>query len=162
MYTKQDLINGITNEFRIIKHLSEKVTEENKDHQFTETQRTTNDLMFYLSYSLPKQVQIFVDGKMDPSTFADESEKKASFDYKNFDQLMDSQLENIISMINSLSDEQMEEEIEVFGRKQARKILLVEYVLVFLWAYKMQLFLQLKHSGLSSLNTGNLRAGMDR
>jgi hypothetical protein len=38
---------------------------------------------------------------------------------------------------------------------------LIDYVFAFLWAYRMQLFLQLKASGLTELNTMNLWGGKD-
>jgi len=38
---------------------------------------------------------------------------------------------------------------------------LVDYLLTFFGAYKMQLFLQLKHAGRAELGMYNLRAGID-
>lgn len=162
MYTNQDLVKAISDQVAILKFLWAKVTDSNKDFKFTDPQRTTEELMFYLVDSFPKQVAIFVEGKMNDGAFADSKEKQANFSYKNFASELDASMPVIAELINGVTEEQMEENVEVFGMSQARKHYLITYVLEFLWAYKTQLFLQLKASGSSELNTLSLRAGVDK
>jgi hypothetical protein len=70
-------------------------------------------------------------------------------------------LENIIADLMMVGDEQWSQEVSMWGKAGPRSMFLVDYVFSFLGAYKMQLFLQLKHSGLSDLSTMNVWAGMD-
>ena len=44
MYSTQQLIAGITNEFNILKHLGTKVTDANHAHKFSDPQRNTQEL----------------------------------------------------------------------------------------------------------------------
>ena len=49
MYTKENLIASVENEFRIIKHLAEKIPADTEGYKPTEGQRTTLELLQYLS-----------------------------------------------------------------------------------------------------------------
>jgi hypothetical protein len=60
-----------------------------------------------------------------------------------------------------MTNEQYDEVVTLWWRTAPRSTFLIDYVLEFLGAYKMQLFLQLKASGLSELGTMNLWAGID-
>lgn len=162
MYTNKDLIEAINSQIDILKHLWSKVSDDNKDFKLSENTRSIEELMFYISYSLPKQVQIFSDWTMTNESFADSAEKQIAFSYKNFATDLDNAMINISNIIANQTEGQMEEIIEVFGMKTARKNLFINYINQFLGAYKTQLFLQVKTSWLSELNTMNLRAGVDK
>ncbi len=58
MYTKRVLMEGITREFEILKHLGSKVTKKNADFRFSEPQRSIEELEHYIVSSLPAQVFI--------------------------------------------------------------------------------------------------------
>ena len=53
MYSTQQLIAGITNEFNILKHLGSKVNEANYTHKLTDPQRTIQELEHYIISSFP-------------------------------------------------------------------------------------------------------------
>lgn len=161
MYSKEHLISAIGNEFRILKHLGNKVEEQYLHHRFTEKQRTIHELMAYLAFSIEKQVQLIVIGHWEPSIFDNMDALTKTFDYKKWDQLLHTEEEHIVKMIRSLDEEAMTQEISLFGKTAPRYLYLVDYLLSFFGAYKMQLFLQLKHAGRSELGTYNLRSGMD-
>ncbi len=161
MYGKDHLIKAIENEFNILKHLGNKVEEQYLGHKFTEKQRTIHELMAYLAFSIEKQVQIIVIGHWEPSIFDNMDALTKTFDYRKWDDLLDTENEHIAKMIRSLDDEAMQKEISVFGKTGPRSMFLVDYLLTFFGAYKMQLFLQLKHAGRSELGMYNLWAGMD-
>ena len=55
MLTKEQYIGILANEFRIIKHLAEKIKPEQLNHKPTEPQRNLQELMAYLT-------QIFISG----------------------------------------------------------------------------------------------------
>jgi hypothetical protein len=161
IYSKQSLINGINKQFFVLKHLHTKVTHENVTHKFSEPQRDVKELMIYLGYSLEIQIKNFVNGTWDNATFAGMADLTASFDRKSWDVVLDSALVNITAMINGMTDEQCNESITIFWETAPRFEYITNHVLITLGAYKMQLFLQLKASGLSELNTMNLWGWMD-
>lgn len=161
MYTNKDLIDSINSQVNVIKHLWSKVNEENKNFKLVDNTRTINELMFYISYSLPRQIDIFTKWQM-TDQFADYKEKESVFDYKNFASDLDNGMSVITDIINNITEEQMEENVQVFGMNQARKHYLISYINQFLGAYKTQLFLQLKTSWLTEMGSSNLRGGMDK
>lgn len=161
MYSKEHLLTAISNEFRILKHLGNKVEEQYLGHKFTEKQRTIHELMAYLAFSIEKQVQLIIIGQREPSIFNNMDELTKTFDYRKWDDLLKTEEEHIVKMIRGVDDEAMSEEISLFGKTGPRRMFLVDYLLTFFGAYKMQLFLQLKHAGRSELGMYNLWGGMD-
>ena len=157
MITKEQFIESLIKELNIIKHLSGKITSEQLNHKPTEAQRTLQELLHYLSY-------IFIVGT---DTFA-LNDKDAYVKYsaeevtlENFSLSIDKQEARIREIISPMSEESLLEEIEMWGRKQSRALHLLG-LLKMAAAYKMQLFLYMKQSGTTNINTMNLWAGMDQ
>ena len=100
-------------------------------------------------------------GKRDEEIYMNYAKQFEGFTYSQFAAEIDTALEAITQEINSLSDAQRQEHMTIRGMEGPRTRFLNDYILVFLGAYKMQLFLQLKASGLTELTTYNLWAGMD-
>lgn len=145
------------NEIRIIKHLSEKVVEEQMSWKPTDGQRTMGELMKYLTH-------IFVMGADSVATGDGEAYKKyvetPSPTRDDFGAMMDEQLEKFLGFVEPLSEEDMKGEINMWGRTQSRAMHLLGLLSV-ASAYKMQMFLYMKQTGMTHLNTMNLWAGMD-
>lgn len=161
MYSVEQLIAGIANECRILKHLASKVDEQTAEHRFSPDQRSIEELEQYLVSSFPAQVLLMVSGNFDQEFYTDYLGRFAEFHHSQFADQMDVTLETITTAITSLTPDQRDEGISFWGRKGPRSMFLVDYVFTFLGSYKMQLFLQLKHAGLTQLNTYNLRGGVD-
>jgi hypothetical protein len=70
------------------------------------------------------------------------------------------QEEKVVAMLNSLTDTQMEEPIEIWGMVAPRGLHMLS-VMKWAVAYKMQLFLYLKSCGLAHISTMNLWRGAD-
>lgn len=117
--------------------------------------------MVYLGYSIGKQVDLVVKGDRDPSVFADMEEIGKNFDPTQWDAVVDAEYDHIATAIQWLDEQALSTPINLFGRTQTRAEFLVGYLLTMIGAYKMQLFLQLKHAGRAELGTPNVRAGMD-
>jgi hypothetical protein len=161
MFTTSDLIARLSKEATIIKHLASKINhEQHLGHQFTPGQRTIKELMTYLAYSPLRQLKVILTGDM--SVFADVKELGETFDPQTFDQLIDTQLGEMTQLLESMTDEQWAEMIELFGATETRNSFLIEMFVAQLSAYKMQLFLQLKHAGLSDLGSMNVWRGHDK
>lgn len=161
MYSVETLLSGIKNQFNILKHLWEKIHEENINFTITEWSRTVLELLKYLCFSTPVQVEIMVDGKMDMEKYNASLAKWENFTYDQFSTELDKAYAHIEAQIKSVTEEQRTEVINVFYQTAPRNTFLVNYLLVFLGAYKTQLFLQLKAAGNKDLGTWNLWAGMD-
>lgn len=146
MITPQQLLNAITNELRIMKHLASRVTAENKDFRFTPAQRSTEELLQYIVSSFPAQIKLMVLGKRDEEIYMNYAKQFEGFTYTQFATEIDTALVTISEEINSLSDAQRQEHMSIRGMEGPRTRFLNDYILVFLGAYKMQLFLQLKAS----------------
>lgn len=161
MITPQHLLNAIGNELRIMKHLASKVTAENKDFRFSAEQRSTEELEQYIVSSFAVQVKLMVDGVWNEEAYMNYGKQFDEFTFDQFAAELDKGFAFVTEQINSLTDAQWQEEVSIRGMTGPRTRFLNDYVLTFLGAYKMQLFLQLKAAGLTELTTYNLWAGMD-
>lgn len=164
MYSVETLLNGpngIKHQFNVLKHLGEKIHAENVDFRITDGSRSVMELLKYLSFSTPAQVDAMMKGSFDMATFMSLAEPRSDFTYDQFGAELDKTYAYIGQQLTSLTTEQWNETISVFNQTGPRNGFLVNYLLVFLGAYKTQLFLQLKAAGNKDLGTLNLWAGMD-
>lgn len=160
MYTKQDFLAAMEREIAIIKHLYSKVEKKDLVHQFTEKQRTIHELLQFLAMTSWFVIKAIVTG--DGSHYAHFNDTMKAIDVDHFPQLMDQEMTEAKALLSSVSEDDLEEPVTLFGSFTNRKIvMLVEFVLSQLVAYKMQLFLQLKHAGKHQLVTSNLWMGVD-
>lgn len=163
MYTKKQLLAHITNEFRILKHLWTKITtEQHLGHKFTDAQRSVRDLMVYLGYSFWKQLQLVVRGEQDMSVFADMGTITENFDPTTWSSVLDTECNEVVQAIEWLDDDALATEVSIFSQTKTRAERLIALFVANLAAYKMQLFLQLKHAGQADLNSMNLWGGVDK
>lgn len=159
MITKEQYVGILANEFRIMKHLAEKIKPEQLSHRPTEPQRNMQELMTYLT-------QIFISGIEGVVTGDSSAYKKylgvgEQATLESFDTMMDKQLADITKLLESLSEENMQEEINMWGKNQTKALHLMG-MLSIASAYKMQMFLYMKQSGTENIGTMNLWAGMDQ
>jgi hypothetical protein len=160
MYTKTDFLQSVDKEIDIIKHLFTKVTLEQMDFKPTEGQRTKLELVQYLSHIGAAGTEMVLTGETGGFAKFVEQGKKVSFE--NFAEAMDAQKATIHSMVEPLTDEQLSEKVNIFMMGENTKgVYLVNTVLKWLVAYKMQLFLYMKQSGTTAIGTSNLWGGFD-
>ncbi len=159
MITKEQYLGILGNEFRIIKHLAEKIKPEQLSHKPTEPQRNMQELMTYLT-------QIFISGvegivNEDGSAYKKYLGVGEQATLENFASMLDKEFAEVEKLINSLSEEDMGTEVNMWGRNQSKALHLMG-MLSIAAAYKMQLFLYMKQSGTENIGTMNLWAGMDQ
>ncbi len=160
MYTKQNLIDAVTNEFRIIKHLVEKIPSGTEGYKPTEGQRTTLELLQYLSMIFANATHVIAEGSTD--AYKSAPLKGDDTTMANFADKMDAQLTLWKEMMDKFDDVELAKVINVYGMGDKSKgEYLVDNLLKWAAAYKMQLFLYIKASGNTSLGTSNLWGGMD-
>ena len=158
MISKEQYIESLIAELKIIKHLAEKIKPEQLSHKPTEAQRTTEELMHYLSYIFIVAVDTIALGDTDAYKKYSQSKKPT---LETFAQMIDKQEMKIRELITPMNDEILAEEITMWGRTQSRAMHLFGLIKMAA-AYKMQLFLYMKQSGTSNIGTSNLWAGMDQ
>jgi hypothetical protein len=159
--TKAELIASMQKEVRILLHLATKIDRSKLDYRPTPKQRSTIELLKYLSVMGPVLFQSVKAGGFDPAVWTAAQNKAAAYD---FDQTLDSiaaQADQYSSLIGDMSDADFRVEIEMFGRKSTKGFFIVNTVLCGYAAYRTQLFNYLKACGREELNTMNLWAGMD-
>lgn len=160
MYTKQNFIDSVLNDIRIIKHLAEKLPAESIDFRPTPTQRTVGELLQYLSYVAATTSQAILEGDM--SIYGPASEQAKSVTIENFSSAMDKEVEKFKAVMERFSEEDLQGEINMYGQgEKTRAAYLVDGVLKWYAAYKLQLFMYLKLLGNEKIGTMNLWGGMD-
>jgi hypothetical protein len=159
--TKSELITSLQKEVRILLHLATKVDRAQLDYRPTPKQRSTIELLRYLSFMGPTLITAAKAGAFDPSAW---TTALATADGQDFDKLVDSinaSAEAFNTLLEDVSDADMRQSIEFFGVKQTRGSFFVNVVLCGYAAYRTQLFLYLKACGRTELVTANLWAGVD-
>jgi hypothetical protein len=159
--TKPELLTALQNESRILMHLIGKIDRSAIDYRPTPKQRSTLDVLRYLSIMGPTLLRM-ANNQADFETWKTESEAANA---RNFDQtvaVIAEQKQTYESLISGMSDETLRAEIDNFdGSKTSRGVFIIKYVLQGHAAYRTQLFLYLKACGREELNTRNLWGGVD-
>ncbi len=161
MITKEQLIDLLAKEAKILKHLYTKILPGTLNYKPTEKQRTTEELLKFLSFGLLGSVKFVMDPKTGEKAWAELEEKSKSMKAEDFQSAIDAQLEEVKKITTSLTEPQLNEVIELWGNSGPRSLFLVSFVLESAVAYRMQLFLYIKASGNTSINTWNLWSGED-
>lgn len=159
--TKSELLASLQNEVRILLHLANKIDRAKLDYRPTPKQRSTIELLRYLSMMGPALVEAIKAGLFNPDAWT--AAERAS-EVQNFDQALAAiarHTDRYASLLAGVSDPDLRAEIEMFGDKATRGALLVNLVLCGCAAYRTQLFLYLKACGREELSTMNLWAGVD-
>lgn len=158
--TKEELVASLQNEIRILLHLVGKVDRNQLDYRPSPKQRSTIELLRYLTYMGPSLIPAIKTGAFDGEGFGKAQSAAAAM---NFDQVLAAleKLSGFYGQLASWSDSDFRGEIDMFGRKQSRGSHIVNLVLSGHAAYRTQLFLYLKSCGRDELNTMNLWGGMD-
>ncbi len=84
MYTKRVLMEGITREFEILKHLGSKVTKKNAEFRFSEAQRSIEELEHYIVSSFPAQIKLMTEGMRNMDSYTENVKRVEKFTWKRF------------------------------------------------------------------------------
>lgn len=159
--TKSELLASLQHEVRILMHLAGKLDANSLNYRPTPKQRSSIELLQYLTVMGPALVQAAKAGQFDPAAW---TQAEAASKQRNFDQTVaaiDDQSDAYATLLADMSDADMREEVEIFGRKTSRGAFIVNLVLCGCAAYRTQLFIYLKACGREELSTMNLWAGAD-
>jgi hypothetical protein len=159
--TKSELIASLQHEVRVLLHLASKIDRNHLDYRPTPKQRSTIELLQYLTLMGPGLIRAAKAGTFDPVawTVAEKTAKTL-----HFDQVLAAiaaQSATYQTLLSDFSDDDFRGTITMFGRETTRGAFIVQLVLCGCAAYRTQLFLYLKACGREELSTINLWAGMD-
>jgi hypothetical protein len=159
--TRQELIESLQNEVRILVHLCGKVEPSMLDYRPTPKQRSTIELLRYLAVMGPALVPSIKAGAFLEAEWKAAAARAETLDFPALVQDLAAQSDFYAQALGAFSDDDFRGEIDLFGMKGKRGPLLVNLIIAGHAAYRTQLFLYLKSCGREELNTMNLWAGMD-
>lgn len=159
--TKSELLASLQNEVRILLHLAEKVAPADIDYRPTPGQRSTLELLRYLTIMGPALLEVGKTGRFDTAAWTAAEKGAEDHDFDHAVAAIAAHPGFYEAMLADMSDEDFRAEVDLFGQKQTRGFFIVNQVICACAAYRTQLFLYLKACGHAELNTMNLWAGMD-
>ena len=160
--TKPELVASLQNEVRILLHLAGKIEPAQLDYRPTPKQRSTIELLRYLTMMGPALVRAAKAGTFDQAGWTAAEQAAASQTFGEAVAAIAAQADAYATLLADVSDDGLRAEIDPFGAgKSSRGAFLVTQVLCSCAAYRTQLFLYLKACGREELNTWNLWVGID-
>jgi hypothetical protein len=159
--SKPELIASLQNEVRILLHLASKIDRTQLDYRPTPKQRSTIELVKYLSVMGPRWLQFAKAGAFDAAAWTAADQAAEARDFDQALAAIATHADAYATLLADVSDADLRAEIDAAGVKATRGALIVTYVLCECAVYRMQLFLYLKACGREELSTWNLRAGVD-
>jgi hypothetical protein len=159
--TKSELIGSLQHEVRILLHLAGKVERSKLDYRPSPKQRSTIELLKYLSIMGPGLVEATIRGGFDPAVWTAKQQEAEKRDFDQTLAVISGQSEVYEQLLGGIADADFRVPIEMFGSKTTKGAFIVSLVLCGHAAYRTQLFLYLKACGREELGTMNLWAGVD-
>jgi hypothetical protein len=160
--TKTELVVALQQEVRILLHLAGKVERSMLDYRPTPKQRSTIELVRYLSMMGPALVQAAKAGAFDSAAWTAAEQAVSALTFDEALAAIAAHTDAYATLLAGVSDDDLRVEIDPFGAgKASRGAFLVTQVLCSCAAYRTQLFLYLKACGREELNTWNLWVGID-
>jgi hypothetical protein len=159
--TKSELVTALQNEVRILVHLAGKIDPAKLDYRPTPKQRSTIELLKYLSIMGPFLVQSAKSG-WDPNGWAAAAKDAEARNFDETVKVIAGHADAYATLLDRMSDADLRSEMDGFdGKKVSRGAFIVNLVLCGCAAYRTQLFMYLKACGREELGTTNLWMGAD-
>ena len=161
MITKSGFLEMCRREAGICRHLHGKIDESKLEWKPGENMRTTLELLRYLTYTGIAPAQATVEN--DWETAKGWADKAKDMTAAEFPARMDDQVRHLEKLLEPIPDDDlMNREVALpWGENTTLGGALVATTLRFLAAYRMQLFLYVKASGVSDIGPANCWAGID-
>jgi hypothetical protein len=163
--TISELIAALRQEVRILLHLAGKLDDSMLDYRPTPKQRSTLELLRYMAIMGPTQLTLIEHGVFDrPTLSATWGPAEAEAKTMSFEQTLAAigrQSDEYAQRLGAWTEADFRKEVNMFGRRSSRGLLVITLILNGHAAYRTQLFLYLKAGGREELSTMNLWAGAD-
>jgi hypothetical protein len=159
--TKSELIDTLRKEVRILLHLVGKIEPAMVDYRPSPKQRSTLDLLRYLTYMGPLCIHAAKAGVFDLGPWKAAQEAASGRDFDQTVASLQALGDEYGKLLADMTDADLRGEMDMFGNKSSKGAFLVNLLLGGHAAYRTQLFLYLKSCGREELSTMNLWAGVD-
>src|SRR5262245_4732327 len=113
--TKPELIASLQNEVRILLHLAGKADRAKQDYRPTPKQRSTLQLLQYLSIMGPELVKAAKAGKFDPPAWTAAEQAAAARDFDQTLAAIGAHRDEYAALLGGMSDADFRSEIDMFG-----------------------------------------------
>ena len=160
--TKSELITLLQGEVRLLQHLVSKIDPAMLDYRPTPKQRSTIELLRYLTNMGPALLRYAKGQPLDASEMAKAIEAANARSFDETVATLAAHADVYIELLADMSDDDFRAETKEFdGLPVTRGQFIVFHVIGQCAAYRTQLFLYLKACGRDELNTMNLWVGID-
>jgi hypothetical protein len=159
--SKAELIGSLQHEVNILVHLAGKLDATSADYRPTAKQRSSIELLRYLTLMGPGLVTAAKTGTFDREAWGAKAKAAEAKSLAEIIADIESQKAFYAEALGSMTDDDFRGEIEMFGTKTTRGAFIVNMVLSGHAAYRTQLFCYLKACGREELGTSNLWRGVD-
>ncbi len=161
MISKEQIAASMMFECDVAKHLYTKLTPQAYDYKPTGGQRSTVELLRYLSICGIAGIQSLA--KSDWKTFTTYADRAAKMKAEEFPAAMDVQKTEIEDFFKSVTERDLEtkDALLPLGGTQLLGQAILNLPYKWLAAYKLQLFLYAKATGASEIGTANAWMGID-
>lgn len=158
---RDELIGSLRHEVKILLHLAGKVDRARLDYRPTPKQRSTLELLRYLTFMGPGLIEVARTGTFDPAAWTALEKKAEQLDFDQAVAAIGAQADAYARLIGAMSEADLRVPITPWGEPTSRGLFMVSFVLCGHAAYRTQLFLYLKACGREELGTSNLWDGED-
>ena len=159
--TKDELIGSLQNEVRILQHLCTKIGPSMLDYRPTPKQRSTLELLRYLTSMGPELVKGAKTGTFDVESWTKSTQAAEARDFDQTVKALATQHDTYAALIGPMTDAEFRETVNLFGTPMSKGAFIVNLVVAGCAAYRTQIFLYLKACGRDELTTANLWGGAD-
>lgn len=161
MLSKPEFLAALKRESRILTHLAGRLQARHLEFRFTPPQRSTLELLQYLTINVQAGVAYYLSGSWDHWDALEAGAK--SVDLATFPNALKAQERTVARLLKPISDKAWRslavKPMSGKGRKIQLDAALFETTLTTAIGYRMQLFLQAKAAGLAELKSSDLWAG---
>ena len=160
--TRDELLATLKKEVRILTHLAGKVEPSMIDYRPTPKQRSTLELLRYMTIMGPELVKAAKNGRFNNDAWTAAKDAAEARDFEQTVNVLRGQADEYATLFRDMSDQDFRAEMTGFDGKPVSKGLFINQLVVSGHAaYRTQLFLYLKSCGRDDLSTWNLWQGID-
>lgn len=161
MISKDTLLAAMLRECDLCVHLAGKLPEGGLDFRFSPGQRSTLELLRYLSFVGLGATHALLEGGFD--TYQKLAAAAETLRVEDFPAAMEAQKQQLTALLGGVSEDELASRTisTPWGDQVSLGEGLLELTYACLAAYRLQLFLQAKAAGASALSTHNAWAGID-
>ena len=160
--TKDELLSTLKKESRILAHLADKVEPSMVDYRPTPKQRSSLELLRYMTIMGPQLIQAAKAGGFSVESWTEANKAAEARDWKQTVAVIKGQADEYAKLLGDMSDADFRAEMTGFdGQPISKGKFINDFVVGGHAAYRTQLFCYLKSCGREELSTYNLWQGVD-